>query len=102
MDFKMQAARRALDYVQNGMVLGLGTGSTTAYFVELLAQKLGTGELRDIMGVPTSEATAKNAEALGIPVVTLDQYPELDLAVDGADDIDPELNLIKGLVKSSY
>jgi len=97
MNLKQQAAERALAYVRSGMVLGLGTGSTTAYFLDILAEQLRTGILRDIMGVPTSEGTAARARALGIPLVSLGDRPRLDLAVDGADEVDPDLNLIKGL-----
>ena len=91
---KREAARRALDFVRSGMRLGLGTGSTAAYFVELLAEKVKSG--LDIVGVPTSEATHQQAERLGVPLTTLDDEPELDLTVDGADEINPELTLIKG------
>ena len=97
MDLKDQAASRALTYVQDGMVLGLGSGSTTAYFVNKLGERLQRGELRDIVGVPTSEDTAARARALGIPLTGLADHPRLDLAVDGADEVDPALNLIKGL-----
>ncbi len=91
---KREAARRALEFVQPGMRLGLGTGSTAAHFVDLLAEKVKAG--LDIVGVPTSEATRQQAERLGVPLTTLDDEPELDLTVDGADEIDPELTLIKG------
>jgi ribose 5-phosphate isomerase A len=91
---KRESARRALDYVQSGMKLGLGTGSTAAHFVDLLAEKVRAG--LDIVGVPTSEATRRQAEELGIRLATLDETPELDLTVDGADELDPALNLIKG------
>lgn len=97
MNLKQQAARRALDFVRSGMVLGLGTGSTTGYFVDLLGQRLKTGELQGIVGVPTSEGTAQRARALGIPLTTLFDHPALDVAVDGADEVDPDFNLIKGL-----
>jgi ribose 5-phosphate isomerase A len=103
MNYKEQAARQALAYVRSGMTLGLGTGSTTAYFVDLLAEQLQAGVLQDIVGVPTSERTAERARGLGIPLVALDELageqglPRLDLAVDGADEVDPDLNLIKGL-----
>jgi ribose 5-phosphate isomerase A len=79
------------------MVLGLGTGSTTAYFIALLGEKIRLGEIQNIRGVPTSEETAKQARRDGIPLVRLTEYSVLDLAVDGADEVDPELNLIKGL-----
>jgi ribose 5-phosphate isomerase A len=96
-NLKQQAAREALKYVRSGMVLGLGTGSTTSYFLEMLGERLHAGILRDLVGVPTSERTAEQARDLGIPLTTLAAHPRLDLAVDGADEIDPDLNLIKGL-----
>src|SRR5690606_23124449 len=89
-----QAAARALEFVQPGMRLGLGTGSTAAHFVDLLAERVRAG--LDIVGVPTSEATREQALRLGVPLTTLDETPELDLTVDGADEIGPELALIKG------
>lgn len=92
---KRQAAERALEYVEPGMRLGLGTGSTAAHFVELLAERV-RGGLSDIIGVPTSEATRALAERLGIRLATLDEFPELDLTVDGADEIDRQLQMIKG------
>ena len=76
------------------MRLGLGTGSTAKHFVELLGERVRAG--LNVIGVPTSEATRADAERLGIPLTTLDETPELDLTVDGADEIDPDLNLIKG------
>jgi ribose 5-phosphate isomerase A len=97
MNLKRQAARRALAYVRSGMVLGLGTGSTVGYFLDMLAKSLQTGALREIVGVPTSRATADRARGLGISVASLADHPRLDLAVDGADEVDPDLNLIKGL-----
>ena len=100
MNLKQQAAQLALTYVKNGMLIGLGTGSTTTYFIHLLGEKVRSGELRDVTGVPTSKGTAQLAEELGIPLGTLAMLaPEqaLDLAVDGADEVDPDLNLIKGL-----
>jgi ribose 5-phosphate isomerase A len=97
MNLKEAAARHALAYVRNGMVLGLGTGSTTAYFVDMVGEGLRTGELQDVSGVPTSEDTAVRARAVGIPLTSLAEHPRLDLAVDGADEVDPDLNLIKGL-----
>jgi ribose 5-phosphate isomerase A len=97
MNLKRQAARQALTYVRSGMVLGLGTGRTVGYFLDMLAESLQSGALREIAGVPTSEATADRARALGIPLASLADHPRLDLAVDGADEVDPDLNLIKGL-----
>ena len=92
--FKRQAAERAMTYVRSGMKLGLGTGSTARHFVDLVGQGVRQG--LDIVGVPTSEATFRQAEALGVRLATLDEIPELDLTVDGADEIDPSLRLIKG------
>jgi ribose 5-phosphate isomerase A len=97
MNLKQLAASRALEFVQSGMVLGLGTGSTTAYFVDMLGERLRSGELWDIRGVPTSLWTEQRARALGIPLLSLADHPQLDLAVDGADEVDPAFNLIKGL-----
>ncbi|WP_293865213.1 ribose-5-phosphate isomerase RpiA [uncultured Alsobacter sp.] len=93
-DLKREAARRALDHVEPGMRLGLGTGSTARHFVELLAERVRDG--LSVVGVPTSEATRRQADALGVPLTTLDETPELDLTVDGADEIDGRLRLIKG------
>jgi ribose 5-phosphate isomerase A len=91
---KREAAARALEFVRPGMRLGLGTGSTAAHFVDLLAVKVKAG--LDVIGVPTSEATRLQAEKLGVPLATLDEQPQLDLTVDGADEVDPALDLIKG------
>jgi ribose 5-phosphate isomerase A len=97
MNLKEQAARHALTFVESGMALGLGSGSTAGYFIELLGRRLQSGELRDIAGVPTSENAAARARDLGIPLVSLAEVPHLDLDVDGADEVDPKLNLVKGL-----
>ena len=91
---KRLAAARALDFIEPGMRLGLGTGSTAAEFVTLLGRRVAEG-LR-VVGVPTSERTADQARALGIPLATLDELPELDLTIDGADEFDSRLRLIKG------
>ncbi|MGB7102258.1 MAG: ribose-5-phosphate isomerase RpiA [Xanthobacteraceae bacterium] len=91
---KRAAAARALDMVQGGMRLGLGTGSTARYFVELLGERVRGG--LNLVAVPTSEATRAQAAAAGISLTTLDETPELDLTVDGADEIAPDLTLIKG------
>src|SRR6185503_11119613 len=95
--FKRQAAEHALAYIQSGMTLGLGTGSTATHMLHVLAEALRDGRLRDIVGVPTSDAIGALARQLGVPTATLDERPQLDLALDGADEIDPALNLIKGL-----
>lgn len=97
MNLKRRAAEEALKFVTNGMTLGLGTGSTTTHFIELLGGSLNRGMLDDIQAVPTSEKTAELASTLGIPLTNLEKNPQLDLAVDGADDVDPQLDLIKGL-----
>jgi len=91
---KRQAAARALEHVRDGMKLGLGTGSTAKHFVELLGERVRAG--LNVVGVPTSEATRTEAVRCGIPLTTLDDVDRLDLTVDGADEIDPALNLIKG------
>jgi ribose 5-phosphate isomerase A len=97
MNLKEQAAQRALDYVESGMVLGLGSGSTTSFFIDLLGARLQNGALSDIVGVATSGGTELQARDWGIPLSTLADHPRLDLTVDGADEVDPDLNLIKGL-----
>jgi ribose 5-phosphate isomerase A len=91
---KRAAAARAIELVRPGMKLGLGTGSTARHFVELLGEKVKAG--LQIVGVPTSEATRADAERVGVPLTTLDKTPALDLTVDGADEIGPDLSLIKG------
>jgi ribose 5-phosphate isomerase A len=91
---KRQAAARALEEVRDGMKLGLGTGSTAKHFVDLLGEKVRAG--MKVVGVPTSEATRAQAAECGVPLTTLDEIDHLDLTVDGADEVDPALNLIKG------
>lgn len=93
-DMKRQAARAALEEVRPGMRLGLGTGSTAWHFVDLLGERRRAGF--DCLCVPTSEATAAQARDLGIPLTTLEETPELDLTIDGADEVGPGLGLIKG------
>lgn len=94
---KRRAAGRALDEVRSGMVMGLGTGSTVQHLLELLATALGEGRITDIRGIPTSECTREAAEGLGIPLTSLAEHVRVDLTIDGADEIDPALNLTKGL-----
>jgi ribose 5-phosphate isomerase A len=91
---KIEAAAAALTYVEDGMRLGIGTGSTAEEFVRLLAEKVKSG--LNIIGVPTSERTASLCRELGVGLTTLEETPELDLTIDGADEVDPELTLIKG------
>lgn len=93
---KQQAAERAVDFVEPGMVVGLGVGSTAIFAVRRLAARLRQGELHDIVGIPCSLATAAEAQRLGIPLTTLDERPLVDLTIDGADEVDPAFNLIKG------
>lgn len=93
-DAKRAAAARAADFVRDGMKLGLGTGSTAAFLVEILGRRVANG--LQIAGVPTSEATRSQAQALGIALTTLEETPELDLTIDGADEFDASLRLIKG------
>ena len=92
---KQMAGEEAVKYIENGMVIGIGTGSTAAYMIQALAQRLREG-LSIVGAVPTSEATAQLAGSLGIPLTDLDAHPRLDLDIDGADEIDGQLNLIKG------
>ncbi|MBN1316374.1 MAG: ribose-5-phosphate isomerase RpiA [Anaerolineales bacterium] len=106
-NLKFKAAEYALSCVENGMTLGLGSGSTTTIFISLLGERIQAGELIGIRGVPTSEKTARHARQVGIPLTSISDLVRengmermdtlLDLAVDGADEVDPELNLIKGL-----
>lgn len=93
-ELKRQAAAQALAHVRDGMKLGLGTGSTAKHFVELLGERVRDG--LKVIGVPTSEATRALAEQCGVALTTLDDIDRLDLTVDGADEVDPALNLIKG------
>jgi ribose 5-phosphate isomerase A len=91
---KIEAARAALAHVRDGMRLGIGTGSTAEEFVRLLAERVAGG--LKVVGVPTSERTARLCVELGVPLATLEEVPELDLTIDGADEIDAALDLIKG------
>ncbi len=91
---KLAAAQAAVDYIKDGMVVGLGTGSTAAKMVDLVGARVKDG--LDIVAVPTSEATAAQAKGLGIKVVGLDEVSVIDLTIDGTDEVDPEMRLIKG------
>src|SRR5438309_1381489 len=93
-ELKRNAAEAALAYVKPGMILGLGTGSTARHFLAGVARLVASGV--DIKGVPTSLATAEEAKSLGIPLTSLEESFWLDLTVDGADEVDPKLDLIKG------
>ena len=94
---KRRAAIEAAGRVESGTIVGLGTGSTAAFVVEEIARRLRTGEIARILGIPTSVATQRQAEGLGIPLSTLDEHPVVDLTIDGADEVDPDGQLIKGL-----
>lgn len=94
---KRQAAERVVELIEDGMILGLGTGSTARHVLHAIAERRQRGDLQRIRGVATSRATHDLATGLGIPLTTLDDDPHLDLAIDGADEVDPDLNLIKGL-----
>jgi ribose 5-phosphate isomerase A len=93
---KQQAAERAAEFVEPGMVVGLGHGSTAILAVRRIAQLLRTGQLRDILGVPCSIQVEEEARRLSIPLTTLEDHPVIDLTIDGADEVDPNLDVIKG------
>ncbi|XP_057758975.1 probable ribose-5-phosphate isomerase 2 isoform X1 [Arachis stenosperma] len=95
-DLKKIAAYKAVEYIESGMVLGLGTGSTAKHAVDRIGKLLRQGKLKDIVGIPTSKKTHEQALSLGIPLSDLDSHPVVDLAIDGADEVDPYLNLVKG------
>jgi len=93
---KQQVGKAAADLVQSGSIVGLGTGSTTAYAIEYLGKRLQSGDLKDIKGIPTSFQASVLAKEYGIPLTTLDEVDRIDIAIDGADEVDPQKNLIKG------
>ncbi|VVB03726.1 unnamed protein product [Arabis nemorensis] len=95
-DLKRIAAYKAVEFVQSGMVLGLGTGSTAKHAVDRIGELLRQGKLENIVGIPTSKKTQEQALSLGIPLSDLDSHPVIDLSIDGADEVDPDLNLVKG------
>ncbi len=97
MNPKQAAAEYGASLVRSGMVLGLGSGSTAALMVQAIGGKLREGALRDVVGVPSSSGIAATARQAGVPLSTLEEHPVLDLNLDGADEVDPDLNLIKGL-----
>lgn len=94
--FKQQAAYRAVEFVKPGMVVGLGEGSTAIWAVRRIGELYAAGELNGIVGIPASLHIEQEARLLGIPLVTLEDEPVIDLTIDGADEVDPDLNLIKG------
>ena len=93
---KKAVAQAAVDQIQNGMILGLGSGSTAALMIEALAIKIKSGEIKDVVGVTTSFQGEVLASELGIPLKSLSSVSEIDLAIDGADEVDPKFQLIKG------
>jgi len=95
-ELKQKAAHYAVKFVDSGMVVGLGTGSTTAFAVMRIGELIKSGDLKNIVGIPTSIRTEKLATELGIPLCGLDDRPMIDITIDGADEVDPALNLIKG------
>ncbi len=95
-NIKEQAAVRAVEFVKPGMVVGLGHGTTTIFAVRRIAELLQAGALKNILGVPCSIQVEKEAQHVGIPLTTLEEHPVIDLTIDGADEVDPNLDLIKG------
>ena len=93
---KQKAAEQAVGHVTSGMVVGLGSGSTVKFALEFLGEALNSGKLERIVGIPSSRQTEDLAETLGIPLTTFEEHPRIDLTIDGADEVDPQLNLIKG------
>lgn len=93
---KQEVGKAAAALVKSGMIVGLGTGSTTAYAIEYLGKRLQSGELTDVQGIPTSFQAEVLAKQYGIPLTTLDAVDHIDIAIDGADEVDPQKNLIKG------
>ena len=93
---KQEVGKAAADRVQSGSIVGLGTGSTTAYTIQFLGDRLKSGELKNIIGIPTSFQAEVLAKQYGIPLTTLDAVDHIDIAIDGADEVDPHKNLIKG------
>lgn len=93
---KQEVGKAAAALVRSGMIVGLGTGSTTAYAIEYLGKRLQSGELKDVQGIPTSFQAEVLAKQYGIPLTTLDAVDHIDIAIDGADEVDPQKNLIKG------
>ncbi|XP_010527770.1 PREDICTED: probable ribose-5-phosphate isomerase 2 [Tarenaya hassleriana] len=95
-ELKRIAAYKAVEFVESGMVIGLGTGSTAKHAVDRIGELLRQGKLKNIVGIPTSKETQEQALSLKIPLSDLDAHPVVDLSIDGADEVDPDLNLVKG------
>lgn len=95
-ELKKQAAYRAVEFIQSGMTVGLGTGSTVKFALERIAELLKSGQLKNILGIPSSIRTERLAASLSIPLTTFEEHWVIDLTIDGADEVDPSLDLIKG------
>jgi len=95
-ELKQLAATRAAEFIESGMVVGLGSGSTANFATRCIAERLKSGGLKNIVGIPSSARTEKLATELGIPLVGFDEKQQIDITIDGADEVDPDLNLIKG------
>jgi ribose 5-phosphate isomerase A len=95
-ELKQEAAWRAVELVESGMVVGLGSGSTAGFATQRIAARIRAGELENIVGIPSSDNTGRLAKQLGIPLADFDEHQQIDVNIDGADEVDPELNLIKG------
>ncbi len=93
---KQKAAEQAVGYVTSGMVVGLGSGSTVKFALEFLGEAVNSGRLERVVGIASSRQTEDLANTLGIPLTTFEEHPHIDLTIDGADEVDPQLNLIKG------
>ncbi|MBX2865954.1 MAG: ribose-5-phosphate isomerase RpiA [Leptolyngbyaceae cyanobacterium MAG.088] len=93
---KQEVGRAAAAQVKSGSIVGLGTGSTTAFAIQFIGERLAAGEIKDVVGIPTSFQASVLAKKHGIPLTTLDEAPRIDIAIDGADEVDPQQNLIKG------
>ncbi len=93
---KQEVGRAAAAQVKSGSIVGLGTGSTTAFAIQFIGERLTAGEIKDVVGIPTSFQASVLAKKHGIPLTTLDEAPRIDIAIDGADEVDPQQNLIKG------
>jgi len=94
---KQRVGEACINYLKSGMVVGLGTGSTADFFLQALANAIKTGQLKDIRGIPTSRKSEQRAQHLGIPLTSLAECPQIDVTIDGADEIAPGLMLVKGL-----
>ena len=95
-ELKRQAALRAVEFIKSGMVVGLGTGSTSNFAIQRIAELIEAAELKNIVGIPSSGKTEALARKLGIPLAGFKDKPQIDITIDGADEVDPDLNLIKG------